>query len=106
MTTMLRKALRQRAARNACHVRPFPRRRLWLAACAALAQLAAWSAAADSGSGVDTVLGNALSPGRPATPIPFDPEMLPPHHSPSNRMYRIPYALPEEQTTTGGWTYN
>lgn len=82
-----------------------PRRLLLSCACATLMQLAgtAW---ADSSSGVDTVLGNALNPGRPAILPPYDPDYLLAKHTPSGRPYGIPYASPiESRTTADGWVY-
>src|SRR5215210_3380224 len=74
--------------------------------CAALAQLIALPASADSAMGVDTVLGNVLNPGKPSPPIPLDPDALIASHAPSARVYAIPYALPQERKTENGWLYN
>lgn len=76
-------------------------------ACATLTQLAADPVMGDSGTGVDTVLGNALNPGRPAGPIPYDPDASFGKRSPSGWLYGIPYVLPEERRSTeSGWEYS
>jgi hypothetical protein len=74
--------------------------------CATLAQLTAGAAMGDSATGVDTVLGNALNPGRLAAPIPHDPDASLGKRSPSGWLYLIPYALPDEpRSTEHGWEY-
>ncbi|MEO7157745.1 MAG: MtrB/PioB family outer membrane beta-barrel protein, partial [Vicinamibacterales bacterium] len=80
--------------------------RLVLIGCAALAQVTSPTATADSATGVDTVLGNALNPGKPAGPLALDPDALIASRSPSGRLYGIPYALPEVHKTEGGWSYS
>jgi hypothetical protein len=84
----------------------------FLAVCiaAAVAQMAAPAAVADSGVGVDTALGNALNPpGRSDVPRPlltqdgYDTV----RHSPSGQLYGVPYDRSDEDTnankTEGGW---
>ena len=84
-----------------------------LACCvgAALAQMAAGAALADSGVGVDTVLGNALNPSedasRPLDPNGLGPFRQPAAHTPTGQLYNLPYALPEDlHKTTTGWEYS
>jgi hypothetical protein len=87
-------------------------RRLASCICATLAELMAGlaigqSSINDSASGVDTVLGNALNPGRPSAPIPQDPAASWSRRSPSGWLYPIPFALPEERRSTeDGWEYS
>ena len=87
-----------------------------ISACvaAALAQLSAGSALADSAVGVDTALGNTLNPpGRSAVPRPvgkdhdndnFDTV----RRSPSGQLYGVPYdtSAIELHKTEGGWEYS
>lgn len=78
---------------------------------AALAQMAAGTALADSGVGVDTTLGNALNPSQDAT-RPLDPNGMGPFrqpaaHSSTGQLYNIPYALPgDPRKTATGWEYS
>ena len=81
-------------------------RTLALCVCAAWGHLSASSAMADSATGVDTVLGNALNPGRPAGPFALDQDALIASHSPSGRLYGIPYAEIPQRQTENGWLYN
>jgi hypothetical protein len=87
-------------------------RRLASCVCATLAQLSAGPALGDgaindSATGVDTVLGNALNPGRRAPPIPQDPDAWSGKRSPSGWLYTIPFALPEERRSAeSGWEYS
>jgi hypothetical protein len=76
---------------------------------AALAQLGAEQAFADSGVGVDTALGNALNPpGRSAMPRPLDSDAFDSvRHSPTGQLYGVPYDVSEEPTKTdSGWEYS
>src|SRR5262249_24588677 len=74
--------------------------------CAAIAQMPGSNAYANSATGVDTVLGNALNPATPAPPIALDGAAWSGRRTPTGRLYGIPYALPEEQrTTSDGWQY-
>lgn len=78
---------------------------------AALAQIAAGTALADSGVGVDTTLGNALNPhqytGRPLDPNGMGPFRQPAAHSSTGQLYNIPYALPgDPRKTATGWEYS
>ncbi|MBI2292732.1 MAG: MtrB/PioB family outer membrane beta-barrel protein, partial [Betaproteobacteria bacterium] len=84
-----------------------------LACCigAALVQMAAGTVLADSGVGVDTVLGNALNPSqdasRPLDPNGMGPFRQPAAHTPTGQLYNLPYALPEEvKKTETGWEYS
>jgi hypothetical protein len=75
---------------------------------AAVAQLGAEQAFADSGVGVDTALGNALNPpGRSAMPRTLDTEGFDSvRRSPTGQLYGVPYDVSEEPTKTeGGWEY-
>jgi hypothetical protein len=86
----------------------------WIAACVCATLMALMTGHAigqssinDSASGVDTVLGNALNPGRPSAPIPQDPAASYFRRSPSGWLYPIPFVLPEERRSTGdGWEYS
>jgi hypothetical protein len=89
------------------------RRMKTLAYCAgiAVALLAASSAHADSGVGVDTAMGNALNPpGRSAQPRPVGVEdediMDTIRHSPTGQLYGVPLAVPETEKTASGWDYS
>lgn len=60
---------------------------------AALAQMASLSALADSGVGVDTLIGNAANPGYTAgVPVVADPDSPPIQRTPSGQMYSYPPA--------------
>src|SRR3954463_10624216 len=87
-------------------VRHLRKRRVVLSLCAALAQITTTSALADSATGVDTVLGNALNPGKLAGPAALDTDALIASHSPSGFVYGIPYALRPVNKTENGWLYN
>ena len=79
-----------------------------LACCvaAALAQMAAGAAFADSGVGVDTTLGNAFNPS-PNPTRPLDPEWPAGKHTPTGQLYNIPYALPNDlHKSATGWEYS
>ncbi len=57
---------------------------------AALVQMASLPALADSGVGVDTVIGNAANPGYPGSgPVQLDPDM-PVMRTPTGQMYNFP----------------
>lgn len=76
---------------------------------AAVAQLGADSALADSAVGVDTALGNALNPpGRSAIPRTLDTESFDSvRHSPTGQLYGVPYDVSQGVTKTeGGWEYS
>ena len=57
--------------------------------------MASVPASADSAVGVDTVLGNALNPGRPAGPFVLDQDALIASHSPFGRLYGLPTIMDE-----------
>lgn len=79
-----------------------------LACCvaAALAQVAAGAALADSGVGVDTALGNALNPS-PNPTRPLDPDYPAAKHTPTGQLYNIPYELPNDlHKSATGWEYS
>lgn len=82
-----------------------------LALCvgAALAQLGAGDARADSGVGVDTALGNALNPYTVDTLLPRDPEGMgeaPFRRSPTGLLYPNPYLYPAPTKLPSGWEYS
>jgi hypothetical protein len=93
-------------------MKTLPRMKL-IAACvgAAMVQLAAGPARADSAIGVDTALGNALNPpGRSAMPRPLmdDDGMDTVRRSPTGQLYGVPYDRSDEGSnkTDGGWEYS
>lgn len=76
---------------------------------------AVWSGAgrADSAVGVDTLLGNAMTPGglnlsAGADPEGYSPVMggKGPSHTPGGQLYLYPGALPQEHETAGGAVYS
>ncbi len=72
---------------------------------AAFAQMASVPALADSGVGVDTVLGNAGNPGYPAGPVSLEANSSYGRHTPTGQLYGTPYALSEEgEKNSSGWT--
>jgi hypothetical protein len=75
---------------------------------AAIAQMGAEQAFADSGVGVDTALGNALNPpGRSAIPRPLEADGFDSvRHSPTGQLYGVPYDVSGEPSKTeSGWEY-
>lgn len=90
-------------------VKPAACRRGTLAAAvaAALATLASGTALADSGTGVDTVLGNVLNPGGVTTAGTRDPDGLGEagnSRTPTGFLVAAPYALRDPNKVDGGWT--
>ncbi len=82
---------------------------LALCVSAALAQLAAGNARADSGVGVDTALGNALNPYTVSRQLPKDPDgMGEAQHqrSPTGFLYPGPFLYPEPTKLPSGWEYS
>lgn len=74
---------------------------------AALAAFSAASAHADSAVGVDTTLGNVLSPAYPGEPTLTDPDAARDERTPTGRLYKIPYAIPDDRPRTAeGWFYS
>jgi len=80
-----------------------------LSVSAALAQIAAAPVMADSGIGVDAVIGNALNPGYSiGFPVLLDPDTATGQRTPSGQLYQMP-KLPSEDPPTkteGGWEYS
>lgn len=89
---------------NATKMKIHPRMKT-LAYCVsiALAQLAINTAYADSAVGNDTVIGNAMNPGYPGTPVVLDSDAVAAKHSPSGQLYGIPSRAPEEGDKTTGF---
>jgi hypothetical protein len=81
-----------------------------LAAClgVALALFGASPARADTATGVDTALGNALNPpGQTTVPRPLSQEDIDTvRRSPTGQLYQIPYDRSEGIQTDGGWNFN
>lgn len=80
-----------------------------LCVAAAVAQLAATAAQADSGIGVDTTLGNALNP-RTFSSVGYnDPEGLGEtanSRTPTGLLNQEPRVVHDPRKTDGGWSYN
>lgn len=91
-------------------VRVAPRPKLIvLSVVAALAQLAAGAASADSGVGVDTVLGNAMNPKSVDAQREHDPDgMGEAQHqrTPTGFMHARPFLESEPTKTESGWQYS
>ena len=83
---------------------------LTLCVGAAVVQLAAAAAQADTGVGVDTVLGNALNPGTGNTMRDRDPAGLSgqpqTRRTPTGQLYELPYLPVTPKATESGWTYS
>jgi len=73
-----------------------------------LAQFESGLALADSATGVDTALGNALNPpGRTSVPREVDPDGVDGvRHSPTGQLYGIPSLPATQNQTESGWSYN
>ena len=82
---------------------------LTLCVSAALAQLAAIAARADSAVGTNTMLGNALNPNTLKTVPARDPEVLdavPDERTPTGKLLGWAPELPKRTKTASGWEYN
>jgi MtrB/PioB family decaheme-associated outer membrane protein len=77
-------------------------------ACVAAAVAALYGTAhADSAVGVDTTLGNALSPSYPWVPMPRDHHADSDDRTPTGLPYGIPFVVPEARAKTAeGWFYS
>ncbi|TCT22013.1 MtrB/PioB family outer membrane beta-barrel protein [Thiobaca trueperi] len=87
---------------------PWRKKTLTLCVSAALAQMTAGAARADSAVGVDTMLGNALNPYSLRTIPARDPEVLDAvqhQRTPSTKLIGWPVVVPTTTTTDSGWTY-
>lgn len=82
---------------------------LSIAVAGAAAQMSSNIAIADSGNGVDTVLGNAMNPAGFSTFREKDPDGLgesPDSRSPTGLRTREPFRVKEPNTNANGWLYN